>query len=186
MELKHVSKSFGEKTILSDFSCAFSDGITCILGPSGGGKTTLLRLITGLILPDSGEIIGFSDKKISAVFQEDRLFENLSAERNVLLTARHGFTHADAEALLASLGLTEPTARVRTMSGGMRRRVAVARALAADYDVLLLDEPCTGLDGETRQIVLNVIREACTGRTAICVTHDPEDVCRLDAAAITL
>ena len=186
MELKHISKSFGEKTVLRDFSHAFPTGITCVLGPSGCGKTTLLRLISGLGTPDAGEILGLEGKKISAVFQEDRLFENLTAEKNVLLTARHGFTRADAQALLKSLGLDDGTARVRTMSGGMRRRVAVARALAADFDVLLLDEPCTGLDGETRERVLQILREACAGKTAVCVTHDPEDVARLNAFTLRM
>lgn len=186
MELKHISKSFGEKAVLRDLSYAFPVGITCVLGPSGCGKTTLLRILSGLEAPTAGEILGLEGKKISAVFQEDRLFENLTAEKNVLLTARHGFTRADAQALLASLGLNDGAARVRTMSGGMRRRVAVARALAADFDLLLLDEPCTGLDGETRENVLRIIRSACAGKTAVCVTHDPEDIARLGAFTLRL
>ena len=186
MELKNISKSFGEKAVLRDLSCVFPVGVTCVLGPSGCGKTTLLKLLAGLESPDSGEILGLEGKKISAVFQEDRLFDDLSAERNVLITARRGFTRVDARALLDSLGLTDAAKRVRDMSGGMKRRVAIARALAADHDLLLLDEPCAGLDSATRETVLQVIRTACAGRICVCVTHDPKDVERLGAAALHL
>ena len=186
MELKNISKSFGEKAVLRDLSCVFPTGVTCVLGPSGCGKTTLLKLIAGLESPDSGEILGLEGKKNSAVFQEDRLFENLTAEKNVLLTARRGFTRADAQALLKSLGIDDGAARVRTMSGGMRRRVAVARALAADFDVLLLDEPCTGLDGKTRENVLQILRDACAEKIAVCVTHEPDDVARLNAVTLQM
>ena len=142
IRIENICKAYGEKQVLAGFSHIFPEGkTTCIFGPSGCGKTTLLRLIAGLALPDSGAIAGAEGKKISAVFQEDRLFLELSAERNILLTAKSGFTRADARALLAELGLEAEAAPVRSFSGGMRRRVAIARALAAEYDLLLLDEP---------------------------------------------
>lgn len=186
--LHQLCKSYGGRPMLHSLSHRFPGGqISCVLGPSGCGKTTLLRLIAGLEAPDSGEIQGAQGKKISAVFQEDRLFENLTAEKNLLLTARPGFTRADACALLAQLGLDgEAGRRVREFSGGMRRRVAVARALAADYDLLLLDEPLTGLDGEMRARALDVIRASAAGRTAIWITHDPEDARRLNAPVLAL
>ena len=90
----------------------------------------------------------------------------------MLLTARPGFTNADAEALLSSLGLPAESKTVKQYSGGMQRRTAIARALAADFDVLLLDEPLTGLDADTRQTVLEVILKHIAGKTCIWVTHD--------------
>lgn len=184
----HISKAFGEKQVFQDFCCRFPEGkISCILGPSGCGKTTLLRLVSGLEKPDSGEITGTEAQKNSAVFQENRLFENLTVEKNLMLTARKGFTRADAHALLRELGLeTEARKPLNTLSGGMQRRVAVARALAADYDLLLLDEPLTGLDGDTRRTVLEVIRRHSAGKTCIWVTHEPADAVLLDAQVLRL
>lgn len=188
IELMRVCKSYGGRSVLQDLCHRFPGGqISCVLGPSGCGKTTLLRLIAGLEAPDGGEIRGAAGWKISAVFQEDRLLENLTAEKNLLLTARPGFTRKDAQGLLEQLGLNG-AARQRTslLSGGMRRRVAVARALAADYDLLLLDEPLTGLDGETRLQVLRHIQRACAGRTTIWVTHGPQVPALLGAPALQL
>lgn len=186
--LDHISKAFGEKQVFQDFCCHFPEGkISCILGPSGCGKTTLLRLIAGLEKPDSGEITGTADKKNSAVFQENRLFETLTVEKNLMLTACRSFTRTDAHDLLWELGLEgEIHKPLNTLSGGMQRRVAVARALAADYDLLLLDEPLTGLDGETRRKVLEVIQRRSTGKTCIWVTHDPADAVLLDAQVLKL
>ena len=186
--LDHINKSFGEKQVFRDFCCSFPEGKTsCILGPSGCGKTTLLRLIAGLEKLDSGRITGTADKKNSAVFQENRLFDSLTAEKNIMLTAHRGFTRADAHELLRELGLeNEARKPLHTLSGGMQRRVAVARALAADYDLLLLDEPLTGLDGETRRKVLETIRRRSAGKTCIWVTHDPADAVLLDAQVISL
>ena len=186
--LDRVCMRYGDARVLENFSHRFPEGrASLVLGPSGCGKTTLLRLIAGLEQPVSGTITGVEGKKISAVFQEDRLFESLSAERNVLLTAEAGFSRADARALLEALGLGADARRpVRSFSGGMRRRVAVARALAADYELLLLDEPLSGLDEANRANVLEHIRACVAGRTLICVSHDPEDAIRLDAQILRM
>lgn len=186
--LDHISKAYGEKQVLRALSHSFPQGqISCILGASGCGKTTLLRLIAGLEAPDSGMITGLEDKKISAVFQEDRLIENLSAEKNVLLTARRGFTRQDARSLLDALCLADSAGKaVRSLSGGMKRRTAIARALAADYNLLLLDEPLSGLDGDTRASVTEVISLGAQGRTVIWVTHDPDVARRLGADILRL
>ncbi len=186
--LREVCKSFGARRVLDRLSWSFPGGqISCVQGPSGCGKTTLLRLIAGLEKPDSGEIRGAQGKKISAVFQENRLLENLTAEKNILLTARPGFTRTDAHALLDDLGLSGAEQR-RTceLSGGMQRRVAVARALAADYELLLLDEPLTGLDGELRLRVLRRIQADLNGRTAIWITHDGDTAALLNAPVLRL
>lgn len=172
--LNRITKSYGGNCILEDFSHRFPDGrISCILGPSGCGKTTLLRLVAGLEQPDSGSISGASDAKISMVFQENRLFEGLSARKNVLLTAKPGFTARDAEQLLRSLGISDPGKAAGTCSGGMQRRIAIARALAAEHELLLLDEPLSGLDGDTGHAVLELIRRCCAGKTCLWITHDP-------------
>ena len=188
IRLEHIHKAFEGKPVLRDFSCRFAEGKAgCILGASGCGKTTLLRLIAGLEIPDSGSIRGIENKKISAVFQEDRLIENLSAEKNILLTARRGFTRQDARALLNELGISETSSKpAGSFSGGMKRRTAIARALAADYDLLLLDEPLSGLDGDTRRMVLDVIRRRAAGATLICVTHDETAAQQLGAKIIRL
>ena len=186
--LRDLSKSFDKNRVLDRLNWRFPGGqISCVQGPSGCGKTTLLRLIAGLEAPDSGEIRGADGKKISAVFQENRLLENLTAEKNILLTARPGFTRTDARKLLDELGLSD-TAQRRTceLSGGMQRRVAVARALAADYELLLLDEPLTGLDDDARLRVLRRIQADLNGRTAIWITHDPDTAALLDAPVLRL
>ena len=186
--LRDVCKSFGARRVLDRLNWRFPDGrISCVQGPSGCGKTTLLRLIAGLESLDGGEILGSRAKKISAVFQENRLLENLTAEKNILLTARPGFTRTDARALLDDLGLTDAAQRrVRELSGGMQRRVAVARSLAADYELLLLDEPLTGLDGELRLRVLRRIQADLNGRTAVWITHDPDAAALLNAPVLRL
>ena len=186
--LREVCKSFGENRVLDRLNWRFPGGqISCVQGPSGCGKTTLLRLIAGLEIPDSGEIRGAEGKKISAVFQEDRLLETLTVEKNLLLTACPGFSRTDARALLDGLGLSDAAQRrVHALSGGIRRRVAVARALAADYELLLLDEPLTGLDGEMRLRVLRRIQAGLNGRTAIWITHDANTAALLGAPVLRL
>ena len=184
--LSNIGKSFGSRQVLTDFSHRFSEGsITCVLGPSGCGKTTLLRIICGLLATDCGEISG-NDVKFSMVFQEDRLFEGMTAEKNVLLTAKKGFSRQNARDLLQELGIGDFGKPVRDFSGGMKRRVAVARALAADYDVLLLDEPFTGLDGETRLQTLETIKKMTAGKTVICVTHAADDAAHLGGNILEL
>ena len=186
--LRDLCKAYGANRVLDRLNFSFPGGrISCVQGPSGCGKTTLLRLIAGLEAPDSGEIRGADGKKISAVFQENRLLENLTAEKNILLTARSGFTRTDARKLLDELGLSDAAQR-RTceLSGGMRRRVAVARALAADYELLLLDEPLTGLDDDARLRVLRRIQADLNGRPAVWITHDPDAAALLNAPVLRL
>ena len=186
--LRDLCKAYGANRVLDRLNFSFPGGrISCVQGPSGCGKTTLLRLISGLEAPDSGEVRGAEGKKISAVFQENRLLENLTVEKNILLTARPGFHRADAHKLLDDLGLADAAQRpTSALSGGMQRRVAVARALAADYELMLLDEPLTGLDGELRLRVLMRIQADLDGRTAIWITHDPDAAALLDAPVLQL
>lgn len=184
MELQNITVRFGEKTVLKDFSLKIKDrGVLCLFGPSGCGKTTLLRVLCGLETPESGTM---SEKpKVAAVFQEDRLLPWLSIERN--LTAAAGVSHSEAEAWLRKMGLEqEKKALPQSLSGGMQRRVAMARALAAESDLLLLDEPFTGLDGATKELLYPLIREAAEKKPVILVTHHRDEAEALGAEILEL
>ena len=171
MKLDHVSKSYQGRTVLRDFSLELPDrGFCCILGPSGAGKTTLLRLMAGLEQPDSGTV-AVSDP-VSMVFQEDRLLAHDTVLENAALAA----DPQRAKELLVRLGLAEWLfRRPAALSGGMRRRVAIARALAAPAGIYLMDEPLKGLDRDTKQAVLALIREETRNGLLVLVTHDPEE-----------
>ena len=168
-----LTKSYGEKMVFQSLSLSFPAGkTTAIMAPSGWGKTTLLRVLMGLEMPDSGTIHGMNGLRKSAVFQEDRLCMHLDAADNVRLVTP-GMTRVQAQQALDDFGLRGCAKQlVRDMSGGQQRRVAIVRALLARWDVLFLDEPFRGLDIETRRQVLDDTCRRCVGRTVILVTHD--------------
>lgn len=189
LELKHISKAYGDNAVLVDFSHTFPEGrITAIEGRSGCGKTTLLRLIAGLETPDAGSIAGVPQGGLSMVFQEDRLPPQLTAAgclRAVLRKAPG--RDAQIDAALAALGLADALDQpVREFSGGMRRRVALARALMYPSGLVLLDEPFKGLDADTRRRAIDFARLLLSGRTALLVTHDPADASAFDAERLQL
>ena len=173
--LEHISKAYGKKTVLKDFSHTFPAGKrTCIMGPSGCGKTTLLRIILGLETPDGGTMSG-RPERVSAVFQENRLFEDFSALSNLAAVCHHGDKQVMADHL-TELGLGDSLHKpVRTLSGGMKRRVSIARAVLAPGELVILDEPFTGLDKDTKEEVLTYLKHHTLGRTLIIVTHDPAE-----------
>lgn len=170
IRVEGLCKSYGGKAVLTDLSAVFQPGITCIAAPSGTGKTTLLRLLLGLERPDRGTIRG-ADCRWAAVFQEDRLLEDLPAAGNLRFALEE--VPGKAGELLARLGLDllDPKP-VRAWSGGMRRRLALARALLAPSEALALDEPFTGLDGENRTRCLELIRERGKEKPVLLATHD--------------
>ena len=176
LQLKNVSKAFQGRGVVTDFSLSLEpEERVCLMGPSGSGKTTLLRLLCGLEEPDSGERIARPGLRFAMVFQENRLIESLDALGNVSLCCRCS-PEAVRECLLA-LDLPEDrlTCPVWEFSGGMKRRVALARALLAPSDVLLLDEPYKGLDEDTRVRVMAQVENRLAGRGLVLVTHDPRE-----------
>lgn len=174
--LTGICKSYGSKQVLSHLSVTFPAGqVTCIMGPSGCGKTTLLNILMGLLPPDRGTVEN-RPERLSAVFQEDRLCEDFSALSNVRLVTGKTLDDGEICRCLSALGL-EGSAKqpVRALSGGMKRRVAIARAVLAEGELLILDEPFKGLDEATRKTVAAEVKRRTRGRTVIMVTHDPEE-----------
>lgn len=184
--IEDLCKSYRGHQVLNHFSCTLKEGkISCLMGKSGIGKTTLLSVLMKLEKADSGTISGTEGKKISAVFQENRLLENLDAVENIRVMT--GKTSTEICGLLEELELPvfekEP---VSEYSGGMKRRVAIARALLAEYDILIMDEPFQGLDAETKNKAAAVIRKKTAGKTVIFVTHDESECDFFQAEKIKL
>ncbi len=178
IKITNLSKKFGENVVLKDFSAIFPQGkITCIMGASGCGKTTLLNIILGLLPKDEGEIEGLP-RKISAVFQENRLFNDFS----VLDNLKAVIPNKDSDIIkgVEAMGLREfSNAPIASLSGGMKRRVALLRAIESDSDLIVMDEPFKGLDEDTKDRVIDYTLSRLKGRTAIVVTHDPAEAEKL-------
>ncbi|MCD8220723.1 MAG: ATP-binding cassette domain-containing protein [Clostridiales bacterium] len=197
--LRDVCKTYGELSVLKEVNLELaSDGIYCLMAPSGYGKTTLLRLILGLEKADSGEIrrdVSNSPKNTferrscyySAVFQEDRLCEDFSPLDNLVLTCGKTLTREQLVQEMCCLLPEESIRRpVRTLSGGMKRRVAILRAMLASSQVILMDEPFSGLDEDMRHTVIRYILEHRKNRLLLVTTHQEEDVELLGARLIRL
>ena len=185
MGLRRVSKTYGgEAPVFADYTLPLAPGgVTVLMGVSGGGKTTMLRMILDLEQPDSGTVAGLQGLRLSAVFQEDRLCENLSALANVCLP--HGrLSRPEREELwartmqtLARVGLEGCAGKpVRSLSGGMKRRVALVRAALADFDLIAFDEPLKGLDEATKHASMGALLPHLAGKTVVWVTHDRDDL----------
>lgn len=186
IEMTHIAKSFDGKAVLTDFSLTIAEGVTCLMAPSGRGKTTLLRILLGLETPDAGQIAGTPDR-VAVLFQEDRLMDSLTVGMNLKLALGRAYDAAKAEACLAQLGMQGSLRlTVSTLSGGMKRRVALARALLYPAPLLVLDEPFQGLDEETRRLAIRAVKQSAQGRAALVVTHDPEDVALLGGRLVHL
>ncbi len=174
IEIRKLSQRFGEKIIFENYDLTLKEGgLYGLTAPSGRGKTTLLRILMGLLAPDAGTVT--PGVRYSAVFQTDRLLPGRTAV-DQLLFVRGGRKDRDAAlAFLAGLlpeeSLDQP---VGELSGGMQRRVAIARALWADSDCVLMDEPFTGLDEATLRHTADFILANLRGRTLFLSTHQKE------------
>ena len=185
MKIQHLCKSFDGKVVLDHVSLTLeSGGTACLMAPSGRGKTTLLRCIAGLETPDSGQITDLPER-IAYVFQEDRLCDGFSAVDNIRLVTGKALGEGEIRRHLEELGLAGSLDQpVRELSGGMRRRVVISRAVCFGADLLLLDEPFKGLDDEARQQTADYILRHRGAASILCVTHDREDAAALGGADI--
>lgn len=174
IEIKNLTVVLGSKTVFENYDLTLPDrGIVLIWGESGIGKTTLLRVLCGLTKPQSGTITDLEHRRISVAFQEPRLIDHLSALDNVALVS----DRAKAERLLKDLNLSEELhQKAGKLSGGQKQRVSLARAFAFSDDVVLLDEPFTGLDEQNKARAAELIRRA---KLAIVVSHDASDAALL-------
>lgn len=169
--LQGISVSYGEQQVIKDFSATYEPEKRYVLdSPSGSGKTTLLRVIAGLTKLNAGSV-ELNNQKVAMLFQEDRLCEEYSALKNVELVA--GSKSVAKEHLLQLLTEEDIHKPCKELSGGMKRRVALARAFAAGADILLLDEPFNGQDEENRKRVSRFIKENCENRVVLVASHIP-------------
>ena len=183
IELKHISKQFDGNVVFKDFDITFQEGvISCILGPSGCGKTTLLNMIGGLNPPDSGLMEGFDGKRFSYVFQETRLLPWKTVEGNLDFVLDHSLPKEERKALtdnLLKMVKMEAFANYypSQLSGGMAQRVSIARAFAVPSDIILMDEPFSGIDINLKQTMLQHFLEIWKNdrRTILYVTHDVDE-----------
>lgn len=206
LEVLHLSKTYNETPVLRDVSLAVRAGqIVALLGPSGCGKTTTLRMIAGFEWPDSGTIaikgrvvasesvrVPAEDRRVGMVFQEYALFPHLSAAENITFGLKGNAREklARANEMLALVALPDVGDKMPYhLSGGQQQRIALARALAPQPDILLLDEPFSNLDaalrGQVRSEVRAILKQA--GITCVFVTHDQEEALSLaDEVAVMM
>ncbi len=173
LQIKDLSKSFDGKEVIKNLNLSFPDsGFIALCGASGHGKSTLLSLIAGLQKPDSGSIER-DNSIISMSFQEPRLISTLNTAENVnLVIGGKKATLRKAEALLNELGITDTHVYPDELSGGMKARVSVARALAVKADIYLFDEPFANLDRATAELTASVIKSHTKDSLVLAVMHD--------------
>lgn len=192
LRISNLKKSFDGKIIFDGFSYNFSDrGLYAITGRSGIGKTTLLRMISGLDTKYTGTVEGGGFKNVSYAFQEYRLFPTLSALDNVILAnhdAKNEENTSDAKKLLFSLGFTNEEMQLlpHQLSGGMKQRVSLARAFLKKAPVLLLDEPTKELNAELSDTVINIMKTEAEKRLVIMVSHNQSDIDKSAATRLSL
>ena len=192
LQIKDLYKSFGQKNIFDNFSYDFCDKeIYALVGESGKGKTTLLRLICGLDNDYRGEIIGGGIKNTSYAFQEPRLLPTINLIENVIWANYDKIDEdntKEARDMLLRLGFDENDLHLypNELSGGMKQRVSLARAFLRKAPILLLDEPTKELDSENASTVKSIIKEEALLRTVIFVSHNESDISYLKPQIIKI
>lgn len=166
----NVRKSFGKTSVLEDVSLQLETGVPYALcGISGSGKTTILRLICGLEKPDSGEILIPAGSRFSYAFQEPRLFDQITVRKNIELVE----PNCSVDMLLDQLDLKKAADKFPLeLSGGMKKRVSLARALAAEAEIYLIDEPTAGQDTDHSAEILQAIKRYTSHAICIAASHD--------------
>lgn len=179
IRLANIWFSYGEKEILKDFSLEIPrGGITALCGPSGCGKTTLLRLLGGLETPHSGSITGVDPRETAFLFQENRLLPWRTVAQHILDVQPRGKRNEAAHYLDMVELSGEEKVFPGALSGGMCRRLALARCLALEGSILLLDEPFAGIDPSRAERILRRLRES--GTPVILVSHEPAVLTQAD------
>ncbi len=188
IECRELAKSFDDQLVFSHLNMHIEEGERiCLMAPSGSGKTTLLRILLGLESYDSGTLINPHTSSMAVVFQEDRLCDALSAVDNVALVCKPGVSRRSLRAMLCEVLPNEVLDKqVAYLSGGQRRRVALVRAFACDAHLLVLDEPFSGLDSETRSEVAQFMLRHQNNATLLVSTHGEHDHVSLHARVIRL
>lgn len=177
IRLENITFSHPDGTmVFENLSLTLEDGSrTALMGRSGIGKTTLLEVLAGLKKPLTGQISGVPARGISMVFQENRLLPHLTVAQNILLMSPK-LSPAAVRQLLEELALPDAAGLLPAqLSGGMARRAAIARALAFDSPLVVMDEPFKGLDSDTLEQVLHTVDARLAGRTFVLVTHSPAE-----------
>ena len=173
MKIRNLNKAYGDNTVFKDFSIDFIPGkVNYIMGKSGIGKTTLLRIISGLDKDFTGEIDYCG--KLAYVFQEPRLFPSISVLQNLLVV--NDSSKYSARKLLEIVELNGCENMLpEELSGGMKMRLAIARALYYEPDVILMDEPFASIDYDMKKRITQKVFELLNGKTVIIVSHDADD-----------
>jgi len=186
--MENIYKNFGPQNVLMNFNLHMPKGrTTALMGPSGSGKTTAVNILLGLQKPDHGRIAGLPPK-VSAVFQEDRLLEHASGLANIQYVVKNHKQHDNKIwQLLVEAGLAGDAHKpAGDYSGGMRRRLCLCRALAADFDFIVLDEAFKGLDAALKAEIMAMTKGRIHGKTALLVTHDADEAAFFGAEIFTL
>ncbi|MFK4826057.1 ABC transporter ATP-binding protein [Paenochrobactrum sp. BZR 588] len=201
LRLKHISHSYGSVEVLKDISLDIPQGqIVCLIGPSGCGKSTLLRFLGGLEKPQSGEVLQIGNppqdclNPLTYVFQHFALLPWRTVEGNIKLVLEdHGLSKGDMDDIVSDV--LERTrlsdfrqALPKQLSGGMRQRVAISRALAVRPAVMLMDEPLSALDSQTRELLMDDLISLWTRQpfTSVYVTHNLNEAVRLGHRVVVL
>lgn len=189
LEIKNITKKFGEKSIFTNFSYTFNDvGIYALIGDSGKGKTTLFRIIAGLERDYTGEV---TEGEVAYAFQEYRLFPTMTALENItqILYERPTASETkDAADMLRAFGFADDALALypQALSGGMKQRVSLCRALLSKKKIILLDEPFKELDDGLREVLRKFIKKAAENALIIISTHSQKMLEGLDAKIIQI